>query len=313
MVAETLTKALMRLLLLAPWVISPPWWTPGTLYAFRPESAGPYPWRLEKDLVYGRRPEGSLRLDLYLPVGAEGELPGVLMIHGGGWVAGSKAFYRGLGRLLASHGFLAAAVDYRLLTQAPWPAPLEDCAAALAWLRREGRRWGLAPERVALLGDSAGAHLAAMLALEVSSSAPVRGVVAYYGPFLLTEPALPGWPRRCQERLLGGPLEDPAVMERAKALSPVYLVRGTPPPFLLVHGELDSVVPYKSSQLMAETLRAAGGEVELVAVKGAEHGLFSLGRISPSFSEIDRRTVAFLAAVTTPQNETRGRERERKS
>ncbi|NLG83814.1 MAG: alpha/beta hydrolase [Firmicutes bacterium] len=302
MIGEILTRALMRLLILSPWVISPPWWTPRTLYAFRPASAGPYPWRLEKDLVYDRRPEGPLRLDLYLPVKVGENLPAVLMIHGGGWVTGSKSSYRGLGRLLAGHGFAAAAFDYRLLTEAPWSAPLEDCLTALSWLRSEGKRWGLDSERITLLGDSAGAHLAAMLALEVFPSIPIRGVIAYYGPFLLTEPALPGWPRRCQEKLLGGPLEKPAVMERAKALSPVHLVSRTPPPFLLVHGELDSVVPFRSSELMAEALRTAGGEAQLVAVKGAEHGLFSLGRPSPSLIEIDRRTIAFLTTVTGLRN-----------
>lgn len=292
----TLTNLLMRLLLLSPWVVAPPWWLSGTLYAFRRASAGPHGCRLEVDLVYRTTAEGSLRLDLYLPAGAGRDLPGVLMIHGGGWVAGDKTLYRGLGRLLATHGFLAAAIDYRLLGEVAWPSPLEDCAAALEWFRREGPRWGLAPDRVALLGDSAGAHLAAMLGLKAPES--VRGVLAYYGPFLLTEPAPRGWPRRCQERLIGGPLSDPAAMERAKALSPVHLVTGAAPPFLLIHGEIDSVVPCKSSELMARALGAAGVPAELLIVKGAEHGLFSLGRIIPGLVEIDRRAVAFLSAIT---------------
>jgi len=296
----------MRLLLISPWVVAPPWWFPGTIYRFRRRAAGPYGSRLEKDLVYRSTPKGPLRLDLHLPAGAGRDLPGVLMIHGGGWVTGNKSLYRGLGRLLSTHGFLAAAVDYRLLGQADWPSPLEDCAAALEWFRREGPRWGLAPDRVALLGDSAGAHLAALLGLKAASAEPVRGVLAYYGPFLLTEPAPRGWPRRCQERLIGGPLADPAARERAGALSPARLVTKAAPPFFLIHGELDSVVPCKSAELMACALRVAGVPVEVLLVKGADHGLFSLGRIDPDLLEIDRRAAVFLAAVTA-MGKTQGR------
>ena len=300
-----LTNLLMRLLLLSPWVVMPPWWLPGAAYAFRRASAGPHGCRLEADLIYRITARGPLRLDLYRPAEAGADLPGVLMIHGGGWITGSKSLYRGLGRLLATHGFLAAAIDYRLLGDAAWPSPLEDCEAALEWFRREGPRWGLAPDRVALLGDSAGAHLAAMLGLKAASTEPVRGVLAYYGPFLLTEPAPCGWPRRCQEKLIGGPLTDPAAMERAKALSPTYLVTGAAPPFFLIHGEIDSVVPCKSSEVMARALSAAGVPAELLIVKGAEHGLFSLGRLAAGLVEIDRMAVAFLSAVTAPKGSGR--------
>ena len=117
-------------------------------------------------------------------------LPGVLLIHGGGWAVGSKAMHHGFGRLLATHGFLAAAVDYRLTGTAPWPACLDDCRTALAWLRQSAKELRLDPTRLALLGDSAGAHLAALLGLEAARmSWPVRGVVGYFGPFELAAPA----------------------------------------------------------------------------------------------------------------------------
>lgn len=293
-----LTRAVCQ----SPWVIAPPINFPWVLYGFRRASAGPYKYLTKKNLVYASTPNGPLRLDLFLPQGAGEKTPGVLMIHGGGWETGSKSLHRGFGRLLASHGFLAAALDYRLLPMSPWPACLDDCRTALKWLRAHAATIGLDPKRLALLGDSAGAHLAAMLALETSpADYAVRGVVAYFGPFDLTQPAIGRWPRNCQKHLLGGSLSDPSVRARAESISPVRLVTKEAPPFLLIHGEIDVVVPFASSARMAEALAGAGASAEVIMVKRADHGLLSLGRIEPSLAEIDRVSVEFIKKITAAE------------
>lgn len=296
---DRLTTFLTRLAGHSPWVIVPAFCPPWVLYGFRRGSAGPYRYEVRRGLAYAR---GPLLLDLYLPAGAERPRPGVLLIHGGGWVAGSRALHRGFGRLLATHGFIAAAVDYRLLAEAPWPACLDDCRTALAWLRAQAGGIGLDPGRLALLGDSAGAHLAAMLAIELGGSPQaVRGVVSFFGPFDLSVPAALPWPRRCQERLLGGSPLSRAALGRARDLSPVELVTPMTPPFLLIHGAVDQIVPPQSSARMAAALTAAGVPAELAVVAHADHGLFSLGRIRPALAEIDRTVVAFLRRVTTEE------------
>ncbi|MGE5598468.1 MAG: alpha/beta hydrolase fold domain-containing protein, partial [Bacteroidota bacterium] len=293
---DGLTTFMTRLAGHSPWVVMPAVNPPWTLYGFRRAGAGPYRCEISRGLVYA---DGPLRLDLYRPAGAHGQRPGVLLLHGGGWVTGSRALHRGFGRLLATHGFVAAAADYHLLGKAPWPACLEDCRSALSWMRARAGEIGLAPERLALLGDSAGAHLAAMLGIELGGTPlTVRGVVSFFGPFDLTAPADLPWPRRCQEKLLGGPLSDPTVQDRARALSPVAHVTAESPPFLLIHGAIDRIVPPSSSTRMAAALTRAGVPVELVAVSHADHGLFALGRIEPAFGEIDRIVVAFLQKIT---------------
>ena len=289
------TNLLTRAACQSPWVVAPPVIPSWILYGFRKASAGPYRYSTRRNVVYARTLERQLGLDLYVPLGAGEKPPGVLLIHGGGWEIGSKSLHRGLGRLLATHGFLAAALDYRLLRMAPWPACLDDCRAALKWLRAQASTIGLDPARLALLGDSAGAHLAAMLAIETAGTDDeVRGVVAYFGPFDLTHPAVGRWPRNCQEHLLGGMLTDPAVMARAETISPIRLVTKDLPPFLLIHGEIDVIVPPVSSTWMAEALTEAGVRAEVIMVKGADHGLFSLGRIRPNLTEIDRAVAEFL-------------------
>ena len=296
---DRLTTMITRTAARSRWVPEPPCLFPWILYGFRRSSAGPCVCSVQNDLTYYHSPDGPLKADLYRAAGANHDLqPGVLLIHGGGWAVGSKAMHRGLGRLLATHGFVAAAVDYRLTGTAPWPACLDDCRAALDWLRQSAQALGLDPARLALLGDSAGAHLAALLGLEASrTSSPVRGVVAYFGPFELTAPALRGWPRRCQEQLLGGPLANPRAAALAEAISPARLIAPGAPPFLLIHGRIDQIVPAISSELMAGALTRAGTAVETIWVEGADHGLFSLGRIRPGLVDLDRAMIGFLKKV----------------
>jgi len=296
---DRLTNFLTRTAAKSPVLFMPALSLPWFVYGFRGANTGSYHPRVLRGLTYAETPQGPQKLDLYLPTGAEPPPGGVLLIHGGGWVTGSRKMTAVWAHLLATHGFVTAAVDYRLLKKAAWPACFEDCHAALAWLRDQGTKYGLDPEKIILLGDSAGAHLAALLALPAyNPENRVRGVAALYGPYDLSSPAPGRWPRMCQELLLGCKMHEDGAKARAQALSPIRFVDAQAPPFLLIHGKIDTIVPAASSRMMAAALERAGVPVELILVDGAEHGLFSVRRIKPGLKEINRLMVDFVKRIT---------------
>jgi acetyl esterase/lipase len=221
-------------------------------------------------VIPGYRP---LHLDLHLPEG-DGPFPTVLWVHGGGWLEGSRIWLPdtiapfGLHERLLARGYAVADVDYRLVLEAQYPAQLVDVQAAIRWLRHHAVTLKLDPARFATLGESAGGHLAAMAALTGEGETGIQAVVDWYGASDLdfrdhddptTSPAL----------LLGG-----AIGERrdfARWASPLHRVRPGAPPFLLMHGVNDQLVPYEQSVRMAEALRAQGVRADLYPVDGAGH------------------------------------------
>ncbi|MEA5363154.1 alpha/beta hydrolase [Amycolatopsis sp., V23-08] len=212
--------------------------------------------------VLGFRP---LELDLHLPSGP-GPHPAIVYLHGGGWRRGSRrtTIPANLCSTLAERGFAVAAADYRLSGEARFPAQLDDVRAAITWLRSE-----VDCSRTFLWGESAGAHLALLTALD---GGDVDGVVAWYPPtdFLGLAGDLTGAADDSREtELLGvAPSADP---ERARAASPITFARRDAPPILLMHGDADDLVPATQSVRLAEVLRAAGAPVELDLVPGARH------------------------------------------
>jgi acetyl esterase/lipase len=215
--------------------------------------------------VLGYRP---LELDLHLPSGP-GPFPAIVYLHGGGWRRGSRrtTIPADLCESLAGRGFAVASVDYRLSGEARFPAQLDDIRAAIGWLRSE-----VDCAATFLWGESAGAHLALLTALD---GGDVDGVVAWYPPTDLL--GLPGDVASSgggaddsrETELLGvAPSADP---ERARAASPLTYARRDAPPILLMHGDADDLVPPAQSERLAAALRAGGGPVELDLVPGARH------------------------------------------
>ena len=238
--------------------------------------------RVLRDLVFAeRRGFRPLTLDLHLPAALPA--PVVVFVHGGGWRLGSRrAFTPGLTDaqsfgLITAAGFAVAAIDYRLSGEALFPAPVDDVVAALAWVRESGAAHGLDPSRVVLWGESAGAHLASLAAFADPDG--VRGVIDWYGPADLTtlgrqlDPEHPDAqdddPESREAGLIGGAVS--ARLEQARAASPALQVPAGAPPFLVAHGTADTAVPFAQSEAFAAALRAAGGQVELVPVPGADH------------------------------------------
>jgi acetyl esterase/lipase len=221
----------------------------------------------------------ALELDLYVPE-AEGPLPVVVYVHGGGWQRGSRRdppplldadFYA----QIAAQGLAVAAIDYRLSGEARFPAPLEDVRAAVDWIREHGAGYGLDPGRVCLWGDSAGGHLAPLAALTGSA---VRAAVAWFPvtdlaglPSDLAEAGgVPDMgPDSREARLLGAPAS--SVPDLAWQASPVNHASTGAPPILLLHGTADDLVPAAQSVRLAEALARAGARVELELVPGATH------------------------------------------
>lgn len=259
-----------------------------------------------RDIAYAGTEHPRQRLDLYLPkTPANDKLPLVVFIHGGAWQAGDKA--GGAGRVLPyvrTGEYAGASLGYRLTGDAGWPAQIHDCKAAIRWLRGTAEEHGIDPDRIAVIGSSAGGHLVAMLGTagdvdmlegtlgafpEVSSG--VTCVVDFFGPAnLLTMGDFPSSidhnaADSPESKLLGGPV--PERQDVAREASPQTYVTGDDAPFLILHGTNDRIVPRDQSVQFDKALRAAGVESQLISIEGGGHGGFD----SP---DTDARVKAFL-------------------
>ncbi len=247
------------------------------------------------DIAYstlsGYRP---MLLDLYRPAVKEPR-PLVIYLHGGSWTNGSKrttghfSDFPGVLASLAARGFVVASVDYRLSGEAPFPAALQDIKAAIRYLRANAEQYGIDPDRIAIWGASAGAHLAAMAAFtaedfdfdppgmeNAGQSDRVQAFVGWYGVYELSEmfgqAAMPGGSVEP-----GGPLRffgctregcPPGVFTTA---SPSSHIDAEDPSTLLLHGSADTTVPVAQSRDLDEKLKAAGVSSELVLIDGVSH------------------------------------------
>ncbi len=206
------------------------------------------------DLAYGA--ETRQRLDVYAPAGVR-DAPVVVFWYGGAWTRGSKDDYRFVGAALAEAGFVAVLADYRLYPAARFPLFVQDGARAVKWTLEHAREYGGDPRRIFLAGHSAGAHLAAMLAVQPrwfaevgADPAAIRGLIGLSGPYAL-EPN-----SRTLNAIFAAPWK-PADWQ------PASMATSRAPPALLLHGADDDVVAPRQAQQFADALRAAGVAVEL--------------------------------------------------
>ncbi|MFF4590292.1 alpha/beta hydrolase fold domain-containing protein [Streptomyces sp. NPDC001388] len=232
--------------------------------------------RLLRGVPYAELPGvRPLELDLWLPENAGADpLPLLFFVHGGAWRRGRREDmgYRMRGwtpgpfARIAASGFAVASADYRLSGEAVFPAPLDDLRDALAWIARRSGELGIDTARTVVWGESAGGHLAALLALADDTPA-VSGAVVWYAPSDLT---LDGDnPHSPEALLLGGA---PATLaERAAQASPLHRVHPGAPPFLLMHGESDTLVDCDHSRRLAARLTEVGAPTRLRTVPGADH------------------------------------------
>ena len=214
----------------------------------------------------------TLALDLLQRSDAPTPQPVVVLLHGGFWYRGHRAELPALGRYLAGRGYAVAAIDYRLAPQDTFPAPRDDVLSAVAFLREQADALGLDGERIALLGRSAGGHLA----LSAAPSAAVQGVVALYPPVdLLAYWQHPADPvsdtHAILSEFLGGSPQ--TARQRFDDASPSRHVPASGfPPTLLIHGARDDMVPLHHSEAMAAALQVAGVPHHLLILPASTHG-----------------------------------------
>ncbi len=239
--------------------------------------------RLESDVVFAKVGTAELKLDLAMPKDVTGRLPAIVCIHGGGWVGGDRKQLRQTIETLAAHGYVGISPDYRLAPRDRFPAPIEDCKAAVRWLRANAATYHVDPQRIGALGFSAGGHLACLLGVtskddglegeggNAEQSSAVQAVVSFFGPTDLTQNV---WNKEAQTKnlipLLGGTAAEKA--EAYRKASPMTYAGKNAPPFLFVHGTEDRIVPFQQSQQLAEKLQRAGVSARLIPVVGEGHG-----------------------------------------
>lgn len=249
--------------------------------------------RIVKDLVYVDKPAGDpakQSLDLYVPTKASGQLPLVVFIHGGAWVEGDKKDNPGL--ILAPLGFAVASLNYRLSSDALFPAQIYDCKAAIRYLRKHATEYGINPDKIGVWGVSAGGHLAALLGTSGNSdkldgdlgnpgvSSAVQAVLDWCGPTdLLTISEQAGSKTKIDFETSNGPVGkllgglQTEKKELAREASPVTYVDKNDPPILIVHGDIDDLVPFAQSEELQDKLLAAGALSKLICVRGMGHSL----------------------------------------
>lgn len=222
---------------------------------------GPEPLR---DEVYARRGELELLADVHRPSSGEAA-PAVVIVHGGSWARGTRGRMERVARAVAAHGFVAVNVEYRLAPEHPYPEPLQDVLAAVAWVRGNAARLGVDPRRIALWGYSAGGHLSALAASRPGDLDPSDGEDARVQACVLG--SAPSDLRRfggarAVARLVGGPpLELPLIV---RAASPLFAVHAESPPTFLYHGRDDWIVGVEHSQDLRDALAAEEVPVRLL-------------------------------------------------
>ena len=266
----------------------------------RPENPARHVGRVWRNVTYCTMDGVPLTMDVYAPRDQTGPTPVVVFVHGGAWVFGDNTslFTNPEAVALLDAGFTIAAINYRLAPAFKFPAMIEDVKCAVRSLRAHASEYGIDPDRLGAWGESGGGHLVSLLGTAEKSagfdvgeyldySSEVTAVVDMFGPtdiMTLFPDALP----RLRTAIFGD--IDPI------QASPMTYISPDDPPFLIIHGEDDGLVPIEQSEALAAALSATGVPVELVRVQHARHGFIPTGAtpISPSRDEIAQLVVDFF-------------------
>lgn len=222
------------------------------------------------NIVYATYEDRSLRLDFYeLSDRDKTPVPVIVVMRGGGWVAGDKEGFAPIAAALAERGLAAACIEFRGSGEAIFPAAIEDMKAAVGWLKANANRYCLNPDAIGAIGGSSGAHLAAYLALTDNGKRSVAAVVGLATPANLElRPET-----EYIERFLGTSYQSNP--DLWKSASPISHVSAASPPLLLIHSESDKVVPFEDSLELAERYGKAGAPIELVLIPNAPHDFWN--------------------------------------
>lgn len=259
------------------------------------------------DIVYTRVGDRALHLNLTLPEGHSSKpSPAIIWVHGGGWSSGDYRMDPAAEYGLTNLGYVTGSVQYRLSQEAKYPAQIHDCKAAIRFLRANAAKYGIDPNRIGVWGGSAGGHLVALLGTTAGiaqlegnggnreHSSRVQAVCDLFGPTDFSESCakefLPVVATMLDE-LLGGPARTKRGL--ARLASPVEFVSKDDPPFLILHGDKDPLVPMSQSDTLYAALKRVGADAKLVKVKNAGHGFAPYG-IEPSLEELKKMVQDFF-------------------
>ncbi|RXT02836.1 alpha/beta hydrolase [Ammoniphilus sp. CFH 90114] len=241
---------------------------------------------IERNLVFGQTDKEYLTADVYRP--REGkDLPAVILIHGGGFQAGSKEMYQDWGPYLAEQGFVAMAINYRLTTESysTWPGLVEDVRSAVNWLVCKSNEWGIDPQRIGLIGDSAGAYLAVLYSVKfpINASYKINAVVGVYGSYDTEQ----SWKHQVStnsdrkiEKVIGSTPDD--APEHYRDASPIHhIVQAAANPafdtsYMIVWGDMDTVAHPSQSENFASKLKEAGIDTRTLVVPDDGHFWFNV-------------------------------------
>lgn len=241
---------------------------------------------LSEGVEYGKAGERPLLLDLYRPKRQNGsnprneKVPGLIFIHGGGWKSGGRQDYRAYTTWFAQQGYVAATIGYRLSKEALFPAAVEDAKCSVRWMRAESESLGVDPDKIVVIGGSAGGHLAMMIGYspddktlegagghpEVSSE--VAAVVDIYGPFDFETPE--GKSADVVKQFLGKQSYEEAP-ELWKRLSPATYLDAGDPPTLIIHGSIDEIVPIAQAEMLSKRLQELKIPFRYIRLEGWPH------------------------------------------
>ena len=276
---------------------------------------------LEKDIVYLVAGDYELALDIAVPKGLTKPVPAVVHIHGGGFWGGSKSARHAV--RYAEAGFIGVSINYRLSGVAPFPAAVQDCKAAIRWLRANAEKFQIDAGHIGVWGTSTGGHLAAILGtsggdpylegfgglptntslrkyrlkeVTFEFSSEVQAVVDHFGStdFLKMGGNHSGR-TSAESRFLGGKIT--GLKEQVRRANPITYVDKDDPPILIIHGRKDKGVIFNQSELLYAALKKAGAVTKLVPVANAGHGYrptLEGAEIKPSKSEIDAMELAWF-------------------
>lgn len=255
---------------------------------FNPSKRG----TIDRDVTYANLNGRDLKMDVYYPK-SRGPWKGLIFIHGGGWSEGDKAPLA-----VVLPGYLVVSINYRMYPDAVFPAMIEDVKSAIRFLRANAAEYHLDPSRIALIGHSAGGHLAALAGLagaeagwdvgmHLEQSSRVQAVIELSGPTDL-QATFPDWVEDLKIKVFGA--------DGLSGGSPIHYAKKDAPPFLIVHGDADAAVPVEQAHRLHAALSKAGARVHKIILRNAGHGLEAAGgRVWPPFNWTLALIVLFLA------------------
>jgi len=279
---------------------------------------------ITRDQVYAVMNDRELALDVYWHPAASDPEPLVVYVHGGAWMMGDRTWVPPELPLL-DRDFAMASIDYRLSQEAIFPAQIEDCRAAIRWLRANAGDYNLDPDRVGAWGESAGGHLVALLGTAAHVTewdrqggneaypSHVQAVCDWFGPTDLVHFGADMPDHNAADSpeslLIGGAVQEN--QDRAARANPITYITAETPPFLIMHGALDDVVSIGQSRLLHQALQEAGVESTLMIRPDMGHDVLSLGKTRRA--ELYQSVVDFfqrtLQGSQPPRQDMTGRDK----